>query len=177
MTVKYPVKRFKRPTALAKIPNGRLPAAVLKKIPDTQIRNGQLYIEAADAYIKLKRGARQAGHSIELLGRGYRTYDETYTLFIDRYSNKKTARKPAVTRLWNGQRWWLKKGKSPAATPGNSVHNIGCAVDIKTTPAGWSWLIKNAPTYGWYWQTQPVKPNGQKNPEFERWHLDWCDAK
>lgn len=49
------------------------------------------------------------------------------------------------------------------ATPGNSNHGLGCAVDIKN-PC-WGWMAKNGPRFGfntipkepWHWEIKPSK--------------------
>ena len=127
--------------------------------------------------------ALQGGH-----GRAYtyRTLATMKALFNDRYALKPNGRVPQVTRRYQGKTWYLQKGKSPCAAPpegtppnqkGGSLHGYGIAVDVNVSNAQFlRWLRLNAPTYGFYWQGQPTLPDGRKNPEWEAWHLNWCNG-
>ena len=131
--------------------------------------------EAADAWNAMAAHAARDGIVLKNVSAGYRPLKAQEELFFDRYSPTPTGRVPEVTRIYNGKKYYLKKGKSPSATPQKSVHGWGCAQDtdvrnVKT----FAWLVANAPKYGYYLQGQKWLPNGSLNPEWEAWHWQYC---
>lgn len=84
----------------------------------------------------------------------------------------------ALSKVWNGVRWWLKRGYAQCATPGKSNHGNGLAIDaalwsevkpgvfrivaLASDPVVWRWMQANAPAFGWYW-----------NVSSESWHLEY----
>lgn len=169
--MKYPVKKLVRPKELEGIPNGKLPLRVLWPIKG----GGKLFKSAAKAYNEMYREAKKVGVVLVPVARGYRSYDEQLVLFVDRYSEKPTGRIPRVTRQFQGKTWYLKKGKSPSATPGTSTHGDGLAQDINVSdPKVFAWLCENAPKFDFYLQGKPTLPDGRPNPEYEAWHWQWC---
>lgn len=168
--MKYPVKAFRIPDELKPYPNGRIPEKFLRKTD----KIGTLYHLAAWWAGVMITDAAKDGIALYRISEGYRSYDRQYALFMERYSTKDLGRSPKVTRIWNQQTWYLKPGFSPCATPGYSNHGWGCAQDWATDkPQVLEWLRKNAPRYGWYWESQPTLPNGKPNAEWESWHLNW----
>ena len=171
----FPVHKIILPPLLRQVPNGEVPARLLTNVKPY----GQLFWKAAVAYDRLVQAGAEAGFRFSHVG-AYRSYTEQERLFRARYSRKKTGRVPEVTRVWNGDVWYLRKGMAPSATPGKSNHGLGLAVDLcelagkKPVPLGVNarkWLISNAETYGWCWEVaDPSSPN------FEAWHLVCWDA-
>lgn len=109
----------------------------------------------------------------------YRTYQAQVNAFSTRmqgWYNPLTCTR--ITRIWNGKRYWLKRGYAPCATPGTSNHGWGIAVDVmvalgttvvnignaQVAPAK-AWVVEHAIEYGFSWET----PLG--SPGFELWHL------
>jgi LAS superfamily LD-carboxypeptidase LdcB len=101
------------------------------------------------------------------------------------FRSQRTGRKPVVKRKFLGKTWFLKKGKSPSATPGTSNHGWALAIDVGlATKTGtiaslagnakaFAWMCQNAPRYGFY-LAGPSKKLGKPNPEFEAWHWQYC---
>jgi LAS superfamily LD-carboxypeptidase LdcB len=96
-------------------------------------------------------------------------------MFNDRYSIKDYGRKPQVIRIWQGRKYYLKPGKAPSSTPGNSDHGLGLAIDCANCYEGsalLAWLLGDGYTtsealkYGFTWAVADPK-----NPNFEPWHL------
>lgn len=171
--MKYPVKKCVVPKELAKFENGKLPLRVLWPLKG----GGKLYKPAAKRYNEMYRAAKKDGVTLLPSARGYRSYVEQLGLFMDRYSDKPTGRVPKVTRTFQGKTWWLKRGKSPCATPGTSNHGYGLAQDIDlSAPNVFPWLFAWAPTYGFYLASKPVLADGSRNPEYEAWHWQWCEG-
>lgn len=170
--MRYPTKTFRIPDELKAFPNGR--------IPDKFLRTGgygTLYHVAAWWAGVMMAEAKKDGITITPISGGYRSYDRQYALFMERYSMTDEGRKPQVTRIWNQKKWFLRKGFAPCATPGYSNHGWGCAQDWSVSkPEQLEWLRKNAPKYGWFWESQPTLSNGKPNPEWEPWHLNWIGA-
>lgn len=169
----YPTKRMVIPEVLGPVPNGKLPRRLLRKTK----AGGMLYTPVSKAFNEMLAAAKADGVVLKLTGNGYRSYAKQYALFMDRYSTEKTGRVPEVTRMFDGRKYYLKKGKSPSATPGTSNHGYGLAVDLDVSnPKVFAWLDKNAPTYGFYLQGKPTRPDGSRNPEYEGWHWQKVDA-
>ena len=169
----YPVKRLVVPAKLGKVANGKVPRRMLRKTK----AGGLLYAPVAKAFNQMWAAAKADKVTLRLTGSGYRSYEKQYALFMDRYSPKKTGRIPEVTRMFDGRKYYLKKGKSPSATPGTSNHGYGLAVDLDVSNQKvFAWLDANAPKYGFYLQGKPTRPDGSRNPEYEGWHWQKVDA-
>jgi LAS superfamily LD-carboxypeptidase LdcB len=78
-----------------------------------------------------------------------------------------------TSKVWNGQTWWLRRGMAQVATPGQSNHGWGLAVDVGLWDASartvlpvdgnawfWGWLLGNAASFGLSWEVLS-----------EPWHL------
>ncbi len=170
--LKYPTKRLVVPEKLGRVSNGKLPVRLMGKMKG----GGFLYRPAAKAFNQMFVHAKKDGIKLRNIG-SYRSYEGQYDMFNDRYSLKDEGRVPMVTRKFDGRVWYLRKGKSPSASPGSSNHGYGLAVDIDVRDLKvLAWLDANAPTYGFYLQGKPTLPNGKKNPEFEAWHWQKVDA-
>lgn len=162
---KYPYKKLVMPEALKGIPNGKLPGKLLRPVKC----GGQMYVDAAEAFNRMYDLATLAGIKLRNVG-DYRSYAQQEALFRQRYSTEDLGRKPAVTREWDGRKYWLRPGMSPSSTPGKSNHGLGLAIDLDvTTTKVLDWLCTNAPQFGFYMQT-----DDPSSPEFEAWHWQWC---
>lgn len=166
-----PVGKVRLNDELRKYGNGRLPSSLLTDI----VGGGRLYHVAAFWWNAMCDEAKKDGVKIVNVSEGYRSFERQERLFFDRYSKRPTTRVPKVTRTYQGKTWWLKRGKSPSATPATSNHGYGLAQDVNVTdPKVFAWLCRNAPKYGFYLQGKKLLPNGKKNPEYEAWHWQFC---
>ena len=162
---KYPYKKLTVPAALQGVDNGKLSGKILRPVKC----GGQMYVDAAEAFNAMYDQASMSGIKLRNIG-DYRSYDQQLQLFNQRYSSEDGGRKPQVTRTYDGKTWYLKPGMSPCSTPGKSNHGLGLAIDLDVTTAKvLDWLCTNAPTYGFYLQT-----DDSSSPEFEAWHWQFC---
>jgi len=162
---KYPYKKLVVPTALQGVPNGKLSGKILRPVKC----GGQMYVEAAEAFDRMYDQATQSGIKLRNVG-DYRSFDAQLGLFKQRYALEDLGRKPQVTRTYEGKTWYLKPGMAPCSTPGKSNHGLGLAIDLDVTTAKvLDWLCANAPTYGFYLQS-----DDPSSPEFEAWHWQYC---
>lgn len=113
----HPVTKMVLPKEVEKIGNGNLTNEMLVKIKC----GGKMWKGAAEAFNAMYDAAKAAGHTLKNIG-DYRPYDAQLAMFMDRYSETPTPRKPEITRKFKGKVWYLKKGKSPSGTPGTSNH-------------------------------------------------------
>ena len=169
----YPVLPIIMPTDLKGQKNGYVVSAVLRII---QKPSGQLEKHAATAWNCLQLAAYFNALTLNQVG-AYRNYAQQLALFNARYSTTDMGRKPQVTRIWQGKKYYLKPGKSPCATPGNSDHGWGLAIDAANCSMGsplLAWLRGDsfetcqALQYGFTWAVADPK-----NPNFEPWHLQY----
>jgi LAS superfamily LD-carboxypeptidase LdcB len=115
--------------------------------------------------------ARRDGITLRAISEGYRSYERQLALFVDRYQDTPSGRKPEVVRYFEGKKYWLKPNKSPSATPGFSPHGFAVSQDYDVTAGDvFAWLRRNAPAYGIYLQGPPAYLGTGPNPEFEAWH-------
>lgn len=163
----YPVKRWQIPEELAqRYENGQLPKDILRPLRN----GGELWWVAAKYWNRMIRDARKDGVTIVNVSRGYRSMSTQIAMFRSRYRLKSMGRKPEVTREWNGQTWFLRKGASPSAVPGTSPHGWGCAQDIDhRDKKAFDWMCKNAPNYHFYLQAE------KGSPFQEDWHWHWIE--
>ena len=175
----HPVAKMVLPKEVAKVGNGKLTPKMMKRVKC----GGNMWVGAADAFNAMYDAALAAGHKLRNIG-DYRPFDGQLSMFMDRYSDKQTGRKPEITRTYQGKKWYLKKGKSPSGTPGTSNHGFGLAIDLAIDNKGkiqaiggtkaYAWMCENAPSYGFYLQGAPTRPDGKANPEYEAWHWQYC---
>ena len=161
------------PTDLTGQRNGYVSTAVLRTIHKPQ---GKLEQHAATAWNCLQLAAYFNGLTLNQVG-AYRRYSQQLAMFNDRYSTTDMGRTPQVTRIWQGKKYYLKPGKAPSATPGNSDHGWGLAIDAANCYEGsalLTWLLgdgfitSEALKYGFTWAVSDAK-----NPNFEPWHLQY----
>lgn len=169
----YPVLPIIMPTDLTGQKNGYVSTTVLRTI---QKPSGLLEQHAATAWNCLQLAAYFNGLTLNQVG-AYRSYSQQLAMFNDRYSTKDMGRVPQVTRIWQGKVYYLKPGKAPCATPGNSDHGWGLAIDAANCYEGsalLTWLLGDgfmtceALKYGFTWAVAD-----SKNPNFEPWHLQY----
>jgi LAS superfamily LD-carboxypeptidase LdcB len=162
-----PVKAPRLDDTLRLFGNGKLPATLLRSIK----AGGRLYAPAAVAFDRMYAAAEKDGIVLKSVSAGYRSHERQKALFLERYSKLPTLRRPQVTRVWEGRKWYLKRGKSPSATPGKSNHGWGLSQDLEVPTKTYRWLCANAPRFGFYMEAPRSSPN------FEAWHWTYCDLK
>jgi len=169
----FPVLPIIMPTDLTGQKNGYVVGAVLRTI---QKPSGKLEQHAATAWNCLQLAAYFNGLTLNQSG-AYRSYAQQLALFNARYSTTDMGRKPQVTRIWQGKKYYLKPGMSPCSTPGQSTHGWGLAIDAANCTLGspiCNWLLGDgfmtcqALRYGFTWEV-----SDPKNPNFEPWHLQY----
>lgn len=176
-----PIRTLTKPSTLNGLSNGNLPSSILTKIG---VGNAIMEITAARAFIAMFAAARAAGFIIREVG-DYRPFLEQFNLFLSRYKPVSyevwLATPKEHRKTWNNAGiygfnsiYWIKKDFSlaTAATPGDSNHGWGLALDIAEeydgdpSPDGIrtafvNWLVANALTYGicaelqsevWHWR-------------------------
>ena len=182
---KLPIAPLTMPSTLKGQENGKLEDRLLTKIG---VGNARMEITAARAFKAMFSEARKAGFDVRHVG-DYRPFEQQLNLFLARYQPATLTTygltPSAHRKIWNQAdqygyktKYWVKKrnpnGSYPAtaATPGNSNHGWGLALDIAQEldgdPAPESitqnfvqWLIRNASRYGisaelqsepWHWR-------------------------
>lgn len=176
----YPVMAIVMPSDLVGQPNGKLPDHLMRNLKG--FPKGRLHHKAATAFNALQLHAFFQGVDLQPIGvtECYRPYERQLRLFRERYEPFDTGRKPAVTRTFEGKTYFLKKGVSPAGSPGTSNHGLGLAVDIRNASgARLKWMLGDqsipfgggSPViqYGFSWEVKDPK-----NPNAESWHIRYC---
>ena len=128
-------------------PNGEIPLSALDMVAGAFLRP-----DAADSMAALLdqfRWEMQTGLGIE---EGYRTLDR---------------------QIYLRDLYLTGKGNL-AAVPGTSNHGWGLAVDFRypgsvTSTPGFSWLLANAPSFGWTWA-------GRTFAQVEPWHWEYDES-
>jgi D-alanyl-D-alanine carboxypeptidase len=172
-TFRYPVKKPVIPARVQRWGNGKIPRLRLKKAQCGAV----VYRPVAKALDDMFFDALDDGVVLKSLGGGYRDYARQEALWYDRMTlDKAEAKKPLVRRVWQGRTWYLKK-MAPVAVPGTSNHGWGLSVDFDLSdPKTYAWLDRYAPSYGFFMEAKPTRPDGDKNPYFEPWHWTKVDA-
>lgn len=182
---KLPIRPLVMPSTLKGQQNGKLEDRLLAPIG---VGNARMEATAARAFRAMFAEARKAGFDPRHVG-DYRPFQQQLNLFLSRYQpatfSTYTLTAPAHRKIWNQAeqhgyktKYWVKKrnpnGSYPAtaATPGNSNHGWGLALDIaqeldgdpapeSISPNFVQWLINNAHRYGisaelqsepWHWR-------------------------
>ena len=186
VTRKLPITPMRMPSGLTGLRNGKLPTSVLRPIG---VGSARMETTAARSFIAMFDEARRTlGVQIKHVG-DYRPYEQQLSLFLSRYQPVSAAQyavtSSAHRKKWDGaieagysSTYWVKKknpgGSYPAtaATPGNSNHGWGLALDIAEEydsdgapdpirPHFVEWLVGNAHRYGisaelqsepWHWR-------------------------
>lgn len=162
------------PSSLSGLSNGQLPLDLLEPVH----ARGSLHKNAARGWRALVGEAGRVGLSLTFTYGGmYRTYQEQYNLFMQRYTTTYIANRP--TKKFQGKTWYLKPGMATAAVPGTSNHGWGLAIDtaFDTDPVDglgpddaayiashpkWPWFLEAVPRMGFSWELQS-----------EPWHIRW----
>ena len=108
----YPYKKLVLPAEVAKVGNGNLTPAMLKKVKT----GGEMWTGAAVAFNKLYTDCLAAGYKLRNVG-DYRPFDKQLAMFTDRYALKDEGRKPQITRKYHDKLWYLKKRQIPKRSP------------------------------------------------------------
>lgn len=184
MSRTLPIAPMTLPSTLRGIENGKLPADLLVKIG---VGSARMERTAARAFMAMFAEARRSGFDIKHVG-DYRSFDQQLNLFLSRYEptslSNYSVTPSSRRKKWDDARrygynsvYWVKKrinGSFPAtaATPGNSNHGWGLALDIAeeydkdSAPdpirqVFVNWLCDNAHRYGisaelqsepWHWR-------------------------
>jgi hypothetical protein len=184
MARQLPIAPMALPSTLRGVENGKLPASLLVSIG---VGNARMERTAARAFVAMFADARAQGFVIKHVG-DYRSYEAQKNLFVSRYQpaspNEYNNTPSAHRKLWQdapkygfSSTYWVKRminGRYPAtaATPGNSNHGWGLALDIAEEYDGdkepesirsmfVEWLCNNASRYGisaelqsepWHWR-------------------------
>lgn len=126
--------------------NGRLPANVLTPIPWAQSFNAATWVVAS--LVQLDNVFMAAfGHHL-IINAAYRDYATQVQYY---------AHPPS--------------GAGTAAKPGTSNHGLGVAVDIHLTAGEYSWMLANAPRFGWV-NPEWARDDNPKNGAREPWHWE-----
>lgn len=94
-----------------------------------------------------------------------RTNAEQIALFTDRYTTNYAASAKFDRRVWQGRTYWRKPGCDSAATPGESKHETGRALDLPAAAA--AWVRAYGAPYGWIADLVPG----------EWWHFEFEDVR
>jgi len=184
MSITLPIVPLVRPSTLNGVENGKLPSTLLTEIG---VPGALMEKTAARAFRAMLAEMRKGGFEPRQVGH-YRTFQQQLNLFLSRYQETSSATFSATpsqhrkqwseaTRHGYSSIYWVKKlinGSYPAtaATPGNSNHGLGLALDLAeeydtdSAPdairSQWvQWLVANAGRYGisaelqsepWHWR-------------------------
>lgn len=165
MALTLPIKPVVKPSTLVGQSNGKLATTLLTLIG---VGNAMMELTAARAFRALFFHARQSGFVIKEVG-DYRTFQEQLNLFLRDYkpvSYDVWRNTPSAHRkLWTlapsygySSQYWIKKdfSTSTKATPGDSNHGWGLALDIAEEYDG------------------DPDPDGIRDV-FVQWLIDWAD--
>ena len=168
-----PIAPVTRPVDLAKAKNGQLGPCILDSVYFAGIGHRSIHRLAARAWNALAATCHaDTGLSLSASGSPYRTLQAQKDLFLKRYVKSYNPITCTLDdqRIWNGARYYKRRGVAAVATPGTSNHGWALAVDtawwkqgiksIQSDTAGWNWLLKNAGRFGWSWELQS-----------EPWHI------
>lgn len=102
----------------------------------------------------------------------YRSLSEQESIFFTRYTTNYSSSAKIDKRYYKGKNYWRKPGYSSAATPGQSNHGLGQAIDFGSNVAvlgslEHTWMVQNGPRYGYSWPKL-----FQKAPYLEPWHFE-----
>lgn len=148
--------------------NGRLSNDDLATIPGTAHR--VLKSLLAQTVALRSAFARALGFALAITD-SYRSYNAQVTVFNRYYTRTYLPGRPS--KVWNGVRYWQKRGAPMAATPGTSNHGWGQAIDFAAGvnvygSAAQRWMARNASDFGWHWPAWAQR----SGPGFEPWHYE-----
>lgn len=167
----YPVIPVKLPADLVGVPNGQLTTQLVpvKFAGRGTLKVHKQYARAWNALVAECFEATGIVLTAVSAGDAYRSFDSQELVFYARYTTTPVAGTTSI-KSYKGQTWYLKKGLAQVATPGQSNHGLGLAVDVAewtgtgvksiTSSAAWVWFLTNAVSFGFSWELQS-----------EAWHI------
>ena len=158
------MKLFITPVKLCRHLKGKKPSEVSTSMLRKVSGGGKLELCAADAWDAMVAAAKTEGVKLAPSSSGdqYRSIAQQTAGFVQRYQKEPIA--GAVTRTWNGVKWYLKAGFAPLAAPNDdpkncSKHMLGIAVDVaNANGATLTWMFNNIAKFGWSWEVLPAEP-------------------
>lgn len=152
------------PTNVQNEPNGEMPGRLLRDFDG----KGRLLRIVSYGMQAMHLAAARGGVTLRTTGR-YRSLERQTAVFLERYTQENTGR---PSKLWKGERWFLKPGMARVATPGASNHGRGLADDLATSDGNGklvavgvrelTWLRDNASQFGFGLEARD-----------EPWHWHW----
>lgn len=169
------------PKDLTGVHNGSVPKTLLSQV------------QMPNASFQMHHTAARAWHAMSVVcfaetkqwlaasGVG-RTFQQQWDLFFSRYTPTYIPGRNVLTsqRIYNGKRYYLRRGVFPCARPGESNHGLWIAIDlavsegpgkplgyITANPALWGFIFTHATEYGFGWEGARVPPDwkpGQPAP-------------
>jgi hypothetical protein len=146
--------------------NGRLGPCDLSSVFLAGIGQGSLHPFTARAWTAISivcAAETRATLTATSVADTYRSYGQQEAVFLARMLPRyDPVRCTRISRVWNGETWWLRRGMAPVATPGTSNHGYGIAIDAAVWLGGkirpvagsvaWPWLLGNAESFGFGWE-------------------------
>lgn len=173
-----PVTTVVRPRDLTGQKNGELGPCLLESIYFVGAGHASLHKAAARAWNALAVACLKATGkklTVTSVADAYRSLQQQTDVFLNRYVkvyNPLTCTL-ADQRVWNGVRYYKKRGVAAVAVPATSNHGWGLAVDVAIWSSAsnsrvgitsnsqvWQWVLANAQKYGFSWEMQS-----------EPWHI------
>lgn len=178
MGMTLPVIAVTKPADLTGQKNGELGPCVLTSVYFVGVGHASLHTLSARAWNALAVACLKATGkklSITSAADAYRSLQQQIDVFNQRYV--KTYNPLTCTlddqRVWNGVRYYKKRGVAAVAVPATSNHGWGLALDaalwssstnsrvgITSNSTVWAWLQANALKFGFSWESQA-----------EPWHI------
>lgn len=182
----FPVFPVTLPTAAdgGHLANGKLGPCDLVSVFFPNVGHMSMAKNAARAWAWLAVTCQQATGALltaTSAGDVYRSLDMQTTVFLQRYTPDYLPDRNVLTdrraRTIGGALWYKRHDVAAVATPGTSNHGYGLAVDvavdnvngtrrygddrgITANPVAWAWLLANAMSFGFSWESQA-----------EAWHI------
>jgi LAS superfamily LD-carboxypeptidase LdcB len=158
------MKLFITPVKSCQHLKGKKPSEVLPSMLRKVSGGGKLELCAADAWEAMVAAAKVDGINLKPSSAGdmFRSISQQTAGFVQRY--QKEPIEGAVTRTWNGVKWYLKKGFAPLAAPNDdpkncSKHMLGIAVDVAGANGKiLEWMFNNIAKFGFSWEVVPAEP-------------------
>lgn len=155
--------------------NGNIPDNQLVKLSTV----GRLTKPAAKSYERMRIVALNV-YKVDLRPTGewdaYRERAVQEKVFFERYTlgnlnpGYNTVRNGGI-KTYNGKTYYKRPNVAVAATPGQSNHGWGIAVDFRNNPGAWAWLKKYGSKFGW------TNTEGARINEPWHWVYDGKDTR